>query len=331
MRDPVVREQSTQPGGSHSATDPIEINLRNLEYWIRSTVRNERTHDTGRTRTLSAKKLVRLVRPNLRDPVFAIGAPRSGTTFLGDCLAQLPELSYHFEPVLTKAAVRCIYDEIWSYRKARWIYRSTYAWLMRRRMETDLRFCEKTPGNCFIMPFLDRAFDSARFIHIVRDGRDAALSLSKKPWYRSDSGQSGIRDPDGYLIGPSSRFWVETHRTSEYEAATDLHRCIWLWRRYVESALADAKSISPHQYLQIKYEELLTNPGEYAESISDFLGIDNSQSRAVFRSRMIEKARVDSIGRWREEIDEAELLKMEREAEPVLKELGYPLGDGSVT
>jgi hypothetical protein len=77
----------------------------------------------------------------------------------------------------------------------------TYAWLMRIRVETDRRFCEKTPGNCFIIPFLDRCFTGAKFIHIVRDGRDAALSLSKKPWYKSESRHSGVRDPDGTSSG----------------------------------------------------------------------------------------------------------------------------------
>ena len=52
--------------------------------------------------------------PRLHRPVFIIGAPRSGTTFLGSSIGRMPEISYHLEPRLTKAAARCVYDGSWS-------------------------------------------------------------------------------------------------------------------------------------------------------------------------------------------------------------------------
>ncbi len=52
----------------------------------------------------------RALDPRLHRPVFVIGAPRSGTTFLGSCLGRLPFMSYHFEPRLTKAPARCVYE-----------------------------------------------------------------------------------------------------------------------------------------------------------------------------------------------------------------------------
>jgi hypothetical protein len=232
-------------------------------------------------------------------------------------------LSYHFEPVITKAAVRYIYDGQWSDIKARLLYRSTYAWLMRINFTADRRFCDKTPGNCFIMPFLDRSFRGAKFIHIVRDGRDASLSLSQKPWYTNESRNSGRRDPDGYPYGPWKRFWVEESRASEFESTNDWHRCIWLWRRYIESALEGAKTIPAEHYYQLRYEDLLAEPATYADKIADFLDIDNLVSRNSFREKMIANAHADSIGRWKAEITDQKHEQLINEAGQLLQRLGY--------
>jgi hypothetical protein len=261
--------------------------------------------------------------PNLKHPIFVVGAPRSGTTFLGACLSNLAEISYHFEPVVTKAAVRYIHAGEWSETKARILYRMTYAWLMRMSFETNLRFCEKTPGNCFIVPFLYRSFTGAKFIHIVRDGRDAALSLSRKPWYGNKSRDSGGRDPDGYLFGPSKRFWVEESRIDEYESSSDLHRCIWLWRRYVESALEGAESIPAEHYYQLRYEDLLSDPAVHADRILEFLNIGNSESGISFRDNIVASARADSIGRWKNEITVDQNRQLLQESGQLLQQLGY--------
>ncbi len=300
-----------------------EIRLGNLKSWIKQTIRNDRNERVPNRRPLSAGMLIRMLKPDLSQPVFAIGSPRSGTTFLGECLSALPEISYHYEPVLTKAAVRYVWTGEWSERFARTVYRTVFAWLMRIEYEPDLRFCEKTPGNCFILPFLHRTFPDAKFVHIVRDGRDAALSLSKKPWYRSDSSGSGRRDPDGYPYGPSRRFWVEPDRAEEYERVGDLHRCIWLWRRYVEEAMQGKSSLPPAQYYELRYEDLVERPGDCADDIGAFLSIDSAGSREQFRRRVIDSARTDSVGRWREGITESELDTMMNEAGELLARLGY--------
>lgn len=305
---------------------PLPINIANIGDWIRRTFRSARISNRNYAKgSLSLMRALRMFAPNLRRPVFAIGAPRSGTTFLGECLARLPEISYHFEPVLTKAAARYVHEGLWPEYRARFLYRSTYAWLMRINMETDLRFCEKTPGNCFVIPFLDRSFTGAKFIHIVRDGRDAAISLAKKPWYRNEARHSGARDPDGYYLGPSTRFWVEPNRLDAYVRTNDLHRCIWLWRRYVESALAGAASIPAERYLQISYEKFLDKPAEYADLITGFLEISNPLSRELFRNTVVASAREDSVGRWKVELDHHQKLELNAEAGYLLQKLGYEL------
>ncbi len=307
----------------HNARKILPLSILYLPYWLRWTLRDLRRESPRQPRKLTLHRLLKLTSPNLESPVFIIGAPRSGTTFLGSCIAELPEISYFFEPVITKAAVRAVYTKEWSSRKAGWIYRQVYAWLLRIQLDPDLRFCEKTPGNCFILPFLHETFPSAKFINIIRDGRDSAISLANKPWYQISMNDKYRRDPDGYLFGSGKRFWVESDRIKEYENTTDRHRCIWLWKRYVEEARLGCEQIPQDQLLEIRYEELVSNPTSNAEAILDFLDITDKKSRQMFIDTVHGRARIDSINRWKSELTESEKKTLNNEAGNLLKALGY--------
>lgn len=303
-----------------SVADPFQWS--NLPRWVRRTIAADRREYQRQFRPLTIQRVGRLVIPNMRRPIFIVGAPRSGTTFLGACLGELPEISYHFEPVATKAATRLIYENCWSTLKARWFFRTVYAWLMRLHLDGDLRFAEKTPQISFIIPFLVRAFPDAQFIHILRDGRDAALSYSKKPWLQAAQAQSGKAEPGGYAYGPYARFWVESERVKEFETTSDLHRCIWGWRRFTESVLAAAAQLPTGQYHELRYESLVSNPTLEADRLLDFLQISNSKSRSVFHGA-IAQARPDSVGQYRRELLESQLQEIDREAGTLLRRLGY--------
>ena len=289
---------------------------------VRRTARSDRYSYQSKNRSISAWRLGRLIVPNLRCPIFIIGAPRSGTTFLGKCLAALPEISYHFEPVATKVAARYVYEKIWGFTKARFFYRQVYGWLMRIHMDGHLRFAEKTPRNCFLVPFLYRSFPDAQFIHIIRDGRDAALSLSKKPWYQAALAYSGKREPGGYPYGPYAHFWVERERKTEFETTTDIHRCIWVWRRHTESALMAAAGLTTAQYYEIRYEALVTNPWEEANRLLKFLDISKATVGQRFHETLAQ-AVPDPIGKWQQKLCSEQLDQIEAEAGPLLRQLEY--------
>ncbi len=307
----------------HNTRKILPLSLLYLPYWLRWTLRDIRRKSPRRPRKFMLHRVLKLLSPNIEAPIFIIGAPRSGTTFLGSCIAELPEISYFFEPVITKAAVRAVYTKEWSSRKAGWIYRNVYAWLLRIQLDPDLRFCEKTPGNCFILPFLQETFPQAKFINIIRDGRDSAISLAKKPWYQVAMNGAYLRDPDGYLYGSGSRFWVESGRVDEYENTTDLHRCMWLWRRYLEEAKHGCEKIPEDQLLEIRYEELVSDPISNAEKILDFLDIRAMESRQVFIDTVHDRARKDSLDRWKSELTQSEKGVLYEEAGELLRALGY--------
>ena len=298
------------------------INWHNLPYWLRYTLKSDFRNYSMKPRSLSAQRLAGLIKPNLNNPIFIVGAPRSGTTFLGDSIASIPEISYHFEPVATKAATRYVHEGLWSEDKSKRFYRSIYSWLMRIHFDADLRFAEKTPQISFIIPFLANTFPQAKFIHIIRDGRDSAISLSEKPWHRSDNSIS-IRDPDGYLCGPGARFWVEPDRVEEFEATTDLHRCIWIWRLYVQAVLNAKSNLCPQSYHELKYEDLVKNPSHEANKIADFLDIDNPNSRSIFHDQITSNIRANSIGRWKTFFSENKKDLFDLEANNLMQQLGY--------
>ncbi|UCG17706.1 MAG: sulfotransferase [Phycisphaerales bacterium] len=293
------------------------------EVGLRSTLRADRLTYRPKRRPLTARRLWRTLVPNLRSPIFLIGAPRSGTTFLGECISVLPEVSYHFEPLMTKAAVRHIHADEWPLAAGQALFRRVYRWLMRIHLDADLRFAEKTPRNSLIVSFLREAFPDAQFIHIIRDGRDVALSLSRKPWLRASTGESETRTGGTDDHGHHAHFWVEKARAAEFETTTDIHRCAWAWRHFTEAALAQSAGLPAGQYHELRYESLVDQPQQEADRLLDFLGINDPASRRVF-CEAAAGARATSVGGWRRSLSPAQVKQIEDEAGPLLCTLGYP-------
>lgn len=320
---PIIHKIRVKTVGENWRNNIRPIAWYNLPFWIWETIREDRRFYQHAPRPWSSSRIWHLWSPNLNNPIFIIGAPRSGTTFLGECLGTDPNISYHFEPILTKAATRYVHEGLWSDRFAQWYYRAVYGWLMRLHFDADLCFAEKTPQISLIIPFLQQTFPQARFIHIIRDGRDAALSLSKKPWYKKEMNGSGAKEPDGYPFGSKARFWVEAARIDEYETTNDLHRCIWLWRRYLESILDAVPQIPQDHYYELRYEALVQDTEVEAERLINFLGITQPESRTKLKETFIKQANPQSVGNGKRQLTNEQIAVMEQEAGSLLDTLNY--------
>jgi LPS sulfotransferase NodH len=257
----------------------------------------------------------------LRRPLFLLGAPRSGTTFLGDALGAVPAFSYHHEPVATKAITGGLLEGTWPAGLAHGGFALTYTMLLASSHGAGRRFCEKTPQNCFIVPQLASWFADAQFLHIVRDGRDAALSYAQKPWLAAASAGSGRHEPGGYPWGPYARFWVEPERRAEFEHTSDLHRCIWAWRLHVEAALSGLALLPAERSLEIRYEQLVVDPAGHAARLTDFLGLDQTNGGAL--ATALAAADPGSVGRWRRELSMVDAEHVAAEAGALLERLSY--------
>lgn len=304
--------------------EPLPIGLGDMWRIARKTYRAERRYylKLDRQRKMTSKRLAASVFPSLRRSIFIVGAARSGTTFLGDTLGRLPEVTYHHEPPATKAAGRYVYEGLWGYRRSRAFYRLVYRWLVRVERDGDLRFAEKTPTNVFLIPFLAKAFPDSQFIHIIRDGRDASSSHMHKPWLRAEDAWSGEREPGGYLHGPWPKFWVEPERRDEFLRTSDARRMAWAWRRYTQTGLDAAAIVGPERYHELRYEELVRQPEAEAGRILDFLGIRAQRSRDILLAACT-RADDSSVGSWRDTFYPSELAEIDAEAGDLLRHLGY--------
>jgi hypothetical protein len=241
-------------------------------------------------------------------PLFVVGAPRSGTTFLAGSLGAQPGVVDLGEVRPLKAAIPALAameDADAAVRVARILDRTRRLALARK-----LRFVEQTPEVGFVLASALRAYPDARAVHIVRDGRDVATSLLERGWL--SAGRAGSDDAQ-FRYGAHARFWVEPDRVQEFSAASDATRAGWAWRRYVEAA----RSVD-ERVVEVRYEAMVSDPEGTAAYLGDRLGLDPDRLGATLSA-----AHDRSAGRWRRDLTAEQVADVEREAGPLLRELGY--------
>ncbi len=120
-----------------------------------------------------------LRRDPLERPILVIGAARSGTSMVSGFFKLHPDVVVWIEP-----------NYVWK-RKFAWLgHDAIPGKAATPRHAEELRkyfrdhclahgggtLCEKTPSNSLRLDFVSRVLPGARFVHIVRDGRNAAVS-----------------------------------------------------------------------------------------------------------------------------------------------------------
>jgi hypothetical protein len=242
--------------------------------------------------------------------VFIVGSPRSGTTFLGRTIGGIPGFSDLSEVTPLKAAIPGLIGlpqaEV-SQRVERILERVRHLALVH-----TLRSVEQTPETSFVLSAALAAYPEGRALHIVRDGRDVVCSLLERGWL--SGGRSGSDDAR-HPFGTSARFWVEPYRTREFEQASDATRAAWAWRRYVETVRKVEDRV-----LELRYEQMINDREAAASEVAAYLGTDSAPILAG-----LQKAFDRSIGRYKRDLTPEQLADVEREAGPLLSELGYPL------
>lgn len=121
--------------------------------------------------------------------VFIIGSPRSGTTILGEILDKHDQISQWYEPyfVWDLHFRTRLHDERTAEEATPRICNQIYTAFLKYKKKTGSKIVvDKSPRNSLKIPFIRKIFPQARFIHILRDGRDATLSIHKE-WLRRKS------------------------------------------------------------------------------------------------------------------------------------------------
>lgn len=267
-------------------------------------------------------------------PIFVIGSQRSGTTLLRLILnahskVAIPEEGTFWMPLLRKRRGNLGGNELENWLK--YIKKNSQFQLW--RMETKeaverirkkgncslaevmsafyedyLQMCkksiwgDKTPSFFRMVPVLASLFPDARFIYVVRDGRDVYLS-----WRKMNPSKNNI-----------SIVAVE-----------------WIYK--LQKAKKALEALDVTRSLEIRYEDLVCMPDETLKKICNFLALEyestmlnywktsdrfigSHHSKLIFRP-----VSSKSVGKWKRELSQKEVCRFELIAGRALASHGYEL------
>ena len=152
----------------------------------------------------------------------------------------------------------------------------------------------KEPRSVYLLPFLAAELPGLRFLHVVRDGRDMALS----------SNQVQLRKHGDAVLG----------RDDEPEPL----RSIALWREINLRAADFGERELGDRYLRIRFEDLCAQPTATVAQVLRFFGLDGDAERIAAD----EVQTPPTLGRWREADPELRAALNERAAD-ALERFGY--------
>jgi hypothetical protein len=242
---------------------------------------------------------------------FVVGCSRSGTTLLRAMLDAHPALAVppesHFALAPSVGALRrALRREPWF---ALWeidapdlrgldcadAVRALFA--AYAAAQGKPRYADKTPHYVSHLPLLATRFPEARFVHVVRDGRDVALSLLEVPW------------------GPDT---IE-------EAAAH-------WRRRVLEG-HDA-GLPADRYRELRYEALVADPEAELRALARWLGLDYDGAMLAYpgrplsvphpeHHRRLALAPTTGLRDWRTQMAAADVVRFRTVAGDALDLLGF--------
>jgi Sulfotransferase family len=162
---------------------------------------------------------------------------------------------------------------------------------------------DKTPRYVEHIPFLASLFPESRFIHLVRDGRDVALSYAD------------------VSFGPKT-----------------VAKSAQLWAKRVTAGMRDGRALGRDRYTEVRYEQLVEAPEPRLHELCSFLGVtfepamlegagrddDNVLARAASYNPHVTDKPKTGVREWRQTMRDRHVEMFEAVAGGVLAELGYP-------
>ncbi|MFZ0760158.1 MAG: sulfotransferase, partial [Candidatus Sulfotelmatobacter sp.] len=170
------------------------------------------------------------------------------------------------------------------------------------------RWIDSTPTNVPHMLRIAQDFPDALFVHIIRDGRDVALSLDKRSW----------------------------SRPLPWDKKRSLLAAGLYWEWIVRKGRRLGAMLSP-RYMEVRYEELVQKPREALAAVGSFLQHDLDYGRIRQTSigsvnepltsfkEDLREGRFTPVGRWKDKFSTNQLVEFERLVGAYLQDLGYPL------
>jgi hypothetical protein len=160
---------------------------------------------------------------------------------------------------------------------------------------------DKTPLNTLNLSWLDRIFKKAKYIHIIRDGRDVVHS------------------------------YLNMGRFSCIEDAC------WRWNKSIELATAFGKHKGHDRYMEIRYENFVIQAETEIKKICSYLNIDYEEEMFLYHQKienlgdtkqahhtnLKKPVNPDSIGKWKKNLSSSQKIDVQRLLKDNLIKLGY--------
>lgn len=166
--------------------------------------------------------------------------------------------------------------------------------------EGKARWGDKTPYYVMHITKLLEWFPDAQIVHLIRDGRDVALSL-----------------------------FARRHDFQTYNAAFAAE----YWESYVERGQKLGKTLSSNQYFELRYEDLLSNPDASMRRLCEYLG--ESYSEELFTTTATDTPgqtplvhqpiKAENSGKWRTQMTPWQIRVFTSVAGKTLEKNGYEL------
>ena len=278
----------------------------------------------------------------MRPPVFIVGCPRSGTSFLYHLLLSAGGFARFHTQMNVFDVLEPIFGDLSSPGNKKkmmreWLRSKAFAvsGLDAGEIEAQVmeecrngsdfmrivmggvaqkqgvdRWIDSTPTNIPHMLRISRDFPDAQFIHIIRDARDVALSLDKRHWSRPLPW-----DKERSLLA-AGLYWE------------------WIVRLGRKNG-----TLLGSRYMEVRYEDLVERPelalkgiGAFLQHDLDYTHIQETSIGSVkkpltsFREDLKEGT-FTPVGRWKEKFPAEELTAFEQLIGRYLQELGYALSD----
>lgn len=161
------------------------------------------------------------------------------------------------------------------------------------------RYGDKTQLYIHHLPFLAELFPEARFVHVLRDGRDVALAHT-----------------DG----------------------TRIEQVALSWKRRVGAGRRAGRELGPERYIESRFEELIDDPERAVRRLCGFLDLEfDAQMLRYYeradeiisttakrdRHREISLPPTKGLRDWRRDLTDDQVIRFEAIAGKLLDEMGY--------
>lgn len=171
------------------------------------------------------------------------------------------------------------------------------------------RWGDKTPMYMGHLPLLERLFPDARYLHLIRDGRDAALSFLAVPAGIMTEGWGHPRDAAGFACQ---------------------------WRTEVLAARALGRRVGPGRYLEVRYEALVEQPEHVLRQACEFAELpwepgmldypEAVDVSAKPHQQSLLRGPTPGLRSWQAQMEQGDAAAFEAIAGDLLADLRYPPG-----